>query len=59
MNQKPYKHSIRAREQNMILNIQNGRRAAILHPITKSMTPDERVLKRVLVMYFEPKAPHA
>jgi hypothetical protein len=23
------------------------------------MTPDERVLKSVLIMYFEPKAPHS
>jgi hypothetical protein len=35
------------------------RRAAILDPITKSMTPDERGLKSVLIMYFEPKALHA
>ena len=54
-------HSFRAREQNVILNIQNGRQAAILDRITKSIIPDERVLKSVLilVMYFEPKTLHA
>jgi hypothetical protein len=41
------------------LNIQNGRRAAILDPMTKLVAPDKRVLKRVLIMFFEPKALHA
>ena len=40
-------------------NIQNGHRAAILDLITKSMSWDERVLKTVVIMDFEPKALHA
>jgi hypothetical protein len=43
----------------VIVVIQNSCQAAILYPITKSMTLDERVLKNVLITYFEPKALHA
>jgi hypothetical protein len=45
--------------ENMVLNSQSGCQVAILGPIAKLMTPDERVLKSVLIMYFEPKALHA
>ena len=53
INQKPYMHSFPAKGQNVILEHSKWLPGGNLNLITKSMTPDERLLKSVLVMYIK------
>jgi hypothetical protein len=43
---------------NMVVNSQSGCQVAILELMAKIMTPVERLLKSLLIMFFKTKALH-